>query len=254
MERRAVICTLNLWQTSRWAERQASLLRFLELHSPDILCVQELRPESAILIERALPGHDRIRDPFPGWIREGNIFWRRGAFRSEAHGMEEVGMVEPERRLFWVRLGSAGGGSLLVSTAHFTWPGNAREMEDGVNVRRGQARRTAEALDRLAPSPFPALFMGDLNDHYHPIKVLKAAGFTDVFTGLGRNPRATRPAAPTYQGTEETLDWIFYRGNIRPMTAEVVDFFHGDFAPSDHKPVLATLAFTDSVGGPGLAA
>lgn len=246
MEERMVVCTLNLWETSRWAERSASLRRFLELHRPDLLCVQELRPESLALIQEALPDHDHVRDGFPGWSLEGNVFWNRSAFGLEDAGAEDVGMLETHRRLFWARLAPARRpkARLLVSTAHFTWPGNAREKEDGINIRMEQARRTSACLDLLAPSPAPLLFMGDLNDHYHPIRILKAAGLGECFSGMGRQPRATRPAAPTYQGPEETLDWIFYRGGIRPMTCEVVDFFHGDFAPSDHKPVLATFAFT----------
>lgn len=241
-ESRAVACTLNLWETSRWPERRDSLASFLGLHSPDILCVQELRPETLAVLEECLPGHDRVGDTFPGWTWEGNIFWRRGAFERMDHGIRDVGILEPERRLFWVRLRAAGGREMLVATAHFTWPGNEREKADGVNPRLGQARRAAEALDALAPAPAAALFMGDFNEHYHPVKVLKAAGFQDCFSGLGRHPKATRPAVPTWQGPEQTVDWILYRGALRPMTCEAVDFFHGDIAPSDHKPVLATFA------------
>lgn len=242
MADRAVVCTFNLWETSRWEERKASLKRFLELHSPDLLCVQELRPESLALVKEALPGHDHVLDPFPGWTGEGNIFWNRSRFRPLSHGAEEIGMREPGRRLFWVLLQPASGAPVTVATAHFTWPGHPLEAESGVNARMGQARLALEALDRLAPAPRPLLFMGDFNDHYHPVRILAKGGLGDCFTGLGRNPKATRPAAPTYSGPEETLDWILYRGALRPMTAEAVDFFLGDFAPSDHKPVLSTFA------------
>lgn len=246
MGERAIVCTLNLWSLDRWPERRDSLSAFLRLHDPDLLCVQELRPETLAVLTEALPGHDRVQDPFPGWTGEGNVLWRRGAFMAAAHGAEDIGMLERDRRLFWVRLRRAGGGELLVATAHFTWPGNARESADGVNVRMEQARRAAAALAALAPDPEPALFLGDFNDHYHPIRILKAAGFQDCFTGLGRIPRATRPAAPTYKGPQQTVDWILYRGGLRPMTCEAADFFLGDIAPSDHKPVMATFAFEGS--------
>jgi endonuclease/exonuclease/phosphatase family metal-dependent hydrolase len=249
LEERAVVCTLNLWETSRWKERKESLRRFLALHAPDLLCVQELRPESLGLIGEALPGHEHVRDAFPGWTREGNIFWTSARFSLIGHGAEEAGMIEPDRRVFWARLRTRGGAEIVVATAHFTWPGNSREREDGINVRMEQARRTAAVLDRIAPAPAPLLFMGDLNDSGNPVDILKEAGLEDAFSGLGRFPKATRPAAPTYQGAEETLDWMFYRGSLRPMTCEAVDFFHGDFAPSDHKPVLATFAIPD--GPPG---
>ena len=240
---RAVVCTLNLWSLDRWPERRDSLLAFLRMHDPDLLCVQELRPETLAVLIEALPSHDHVRDALPGWTREGNIFWRRGSFEPLARGAEDIGMLEPDRRLFWVRLRRPEGGELLLATAHFTWPGNARESADGVNVRMAQARRAAAALDALAPPPAAALFLGDLNEHYHPVRILKASGFEDCFTGLGRIPAATRPAAPTYKCPQQTVDWILYRGALRPMTCDAADFFLGDIAPSDHKPVLATFAF-----------
>ena len=40
---RFVVCTYNIWAGNRWPERENALTRFLELHIPDILCVQEER-------------------------------------------------------------------------------------------------------------------------------------------------------------------------------------------------------------------
>lgn len=34
-----------------------------------------------------------------------------------------------------------------------------------------------------------------------------------------------------------------HRGPVRPLATEEVDFFAGDMAPSDHKPVVTTYAF-----------
>ncbi len=39
------------------------------------------------------------------------------------------------------------------------------------------------------------------------------------------------------------MDWLMHRGAIRPLNAEVIDFYADDLAPSDHKPVLATYTF-----------
>ena len=90
----------------------------------------------------------------------------------------------------------------------------------------------------------PVLFMGDLNDYVHPIRILREDGFVDSFSGLGRTSPITIPAMPTAKGTPQTIDWIFHKGALRPMTSEVVDFFAGDIAPSDHKPVLATYSIS----------
>ena len=40
------------------------------------------------------------------------------------------------------------------------------------------------------------------------------------------------------------IDWQFFRGNVRPVSAEVVEYWHDGLAPSDHQPVFATYQFS----------
>ena len=238
---RFVVCTYNIWAGNRWPERENALTRFLELHIPDILCVQELRPETHSVIDAVLENHQHVDDAFEGWHREGNIYWNRDLFDVTEFGAEDIGMYEKARRLFWVRLHSKdGSGTLFVSTAHYTWSGNAQEKEGGVNPRYAQAQRTIEVLDGVVPSEEPLIFMGDLNDYRHPLRILREGGLTDSFAALGRIPPPTIPAIPTAKGTPQVIDWMLHRGPIRPMTTEVVDFYVDDIAPSDHKPVVTT--------------
>lgn len=239
---RFVACTYNLWKDKRWPERAAPLRQFMALHQPDILCVQELCPQSRDLLDQVLTTHQRVEDTFKGWETEGNIYWNQDLFNLIGYGAEEVGILEQWRRLFWVQLQphDLEAPSLLVATAHYTWPGNHQEREDRINIRTLQARNTVEALNRLEATSAPLLFMGDLNDHYSPLKVLQQAGLTDCFTALGRIPQVTRPAFPTHVHTPEVVDWMLHWGPLQPMACDVADFFAGDIAPSDHKPLLAT--------------
>ncbi len=239
---RFTVMTYNIWASSRWPERKEPLKQFLEYHQPDILCLQELRPETRNLIDEVLTGHQRIDDPFAGWKREGNIYFNRELFERVKHGAEDIGLFEEARRLFWVQLRFRFNPkrTLFVSTVHYTWAGNEQEKNGGVNPRYAQAQRTVEVLRRLVPNTEPLLFMGDLNDFVHPIRILRESGLCDSFAGLGRHTDYTHPASPTAQGTPQSIDWIFHRGPIRPMTSEVVDFYLNDLAPSDHKAVLAT--------------
>lgn len=254
---RFVAMTYNVWESARWPERADALRAVLELTGPDVLCIQELRPASREVIDAALPTHDRVEDELPGWTCEGTIYWRRALFDLVEHGAEPLGQLSPERRLFWVRLRHRPTGStVLVSTAHFTWQGNPREREEGVSPRVAEARRTVEALERLAPAPDadaddddgereerePVLFMGDLNDTVNAIRILRAGGFVDSFTASGSPLVPTHPARPTADGTPQVLDWQFHRGPIRAMTSHVGEYFRGDLAPSDHKPVVVTYA------------
>jgi endonuclease/exonuclease/phosphatase family metal-dependent hydrolase len=240
---RFVACTYNLWKDHRWPEREQPLRQFMLLHQPDILCVQELCPPSRDLLDRVLTTHQRVDDPFEGWTTEGNIYWNQVLFKLVQYGAEELGMLERRRRLFWVQLQPrfADTPTLWITTAHYTWPGNSQERQDQINIRTTQAHNTVKALDQLTARSAPLLFMGDLNDYYSPLKVLREeAGLMDCFTALGRIPQITRPTFPTDAHTPAVIDWMLHRGPLQPMSCEVVDFFVGDVAPSDHKPLLTT--------------
>lgn len=240
---RFVAGTLNLWADARWNDRLAAVQGFIRGHMPDILAVQELRPVSQQLLDREMPDHQRVEDPFAGWHEEGNVYWCQDLFELVEYGAEDVGILGDLRRLFWVRLmfRDEVGTSLLVATAHYTWPGHRRERQTGQNPRLEQARRTATTLTGLGRPDEPLLFMGDLNDFQHPLRILRERGFEDAFSALGRKSPVTRPSGPKgYEAEAQVNDWILHRGPIRPMAADVVDYFANDLPPSDHKPVLVT--------------
>ncbi|BAW80469.1 endonuclease/exonuclease/phosphatase [Candidatus Nitrosoglobus terrae] len=244
---RFVVCTYNLWNDERWADRQNPLRQFITLHQPDILCLQELCLQSRNLLDQTLENHQRVDDPFEGWKRQSNIYWNRSLFNLIEYGAEEVGILEQWRRLFWVRLQAnvTDTTTLLVATAHYTWPGNSKERIDRINVRVEQALNTIKILNQLEKPTTALLFMGDFNDHYLPLQVLQKAGLTNCFTALGRNPQITRPVIPDAVHPPEVVDWILHRGSIQPMNCSTADFFlSGNIAPSDHKPLLATYRLT----------
>lgn len=239
---RFVATTYNLWTDMRWPEREEPLRAFLRASEPDILCLQELTRFTRQVLDEELPRHQRVHDPLAGWETEGNIYWSKALFELVEYGAEDIGLViNPERRLFWVRLKLKGRPeTLFVATAHYTWQANPRERAEGMSPRVEEARRTVEELDRLAPDGEAVLFMGDLNDSINPIYRLRDAGLRDCFTAAGLSPRPTHPVPSMATGTPQTLDWQFFRGPLRVMNADAVDFFLGSLAPSDHLPVTAT--------------
>lgn len=245
-----VVMTLNLWADYRWPLRQQALRRLLELRAPDVLAVQELTPATAAVIDDCLPEHDRVREDVPGWEPVGNLWWDRRLLSSIAHGAEPIGGDDPRRQLFWVRLRPHGSArEVIVATAHFVWSGNAEELRDSHNPRLEQTRRCIALLEELAGDG-ACLFMGDLNDAVHPVRILRTAGFQDSFTALGSLPVPTHPTVPTGREhdiwptfeTPMVLDWQFHRGPIRPRMTEAVELFAGEIAPSDHKPVVTLYA------------
>jgi endonuclease/exonuclease/phosphatase family metal-dependent hydrolase len=241
---RFVVCTYNIWGLYHWEERARVLAAFLRLHRPDVLGLQELHPGSRDVIDEVLSGHDRVHGPDDEGWSVGNIYVARELFEILEHGAEEIGMDGENRRLLWVRLRVEGDGrELVVASGHYTWPGHPEEARTGVSPRPEQARRTLEVLDRVAGPGEPLLFMGDLNDALHPLRILREGGLEDCFSALRRLPPPTRPTVPRY-GDEvpQVNDWILHRGPLRPMACDVADFFGDTTPPSDHKPVLAAYA------------
>ena len=125
--------TCNLWLTERWPARAPALERFLALFTPDVLCVQELQRPTQEFLDRLLSEHDRVHDPFFRLDKREqylNIYWSKAVFEKIKHGAEEVGHVEPERRMFWARLQLKSlKKPIFVATAHLTSRLHADEME-----------------------------------------------------------------------------------------------------------------------------
>lgn len=238
---RFVVATYNIWASERWPDREPALRGFLQDIKPDIIALQELRQATRDVLDEELQGYGRVHNDFEGWVREGNIYWSSALFEEVEHGAEDVGILEPLRRLFWVRLKLKGTDqTLLVSTAHYTWVGHKREATEGLSPRMAQAQATVASLDRLAAPDEPVIFMGDLNESGNAIRALRQGGLKDSWSARGVNPVPTHPAAPTAKGSPSVLDWQFHRGPIRAISTEVVDYYKGDLAPSGHKPVVVT--------------
>jgi endonuclease/exonuclease/phosphatase family metal-dependent hydrolase len=238
--------TYNLWNTMRWLERGPALKQFVDVFRPDVLCVQELRAETRSFLDDAMPLHSRVQDDFPGWTCESNIYWNSHLLEEVEHGAEDIGIVEEYRRLFWVRLKLKGENrTVFVSTAHFTYQGNARERETGLSPRVEQSHWTVHALERLVRDNEPAFFMGDLNDSYHPIWILHEAGYSSCFADLSVPCPPTSPCYPTVNmpaGSpllNRAIDWIVSNRHARTIAAQVPHFYYGDVGASDHWPVLA---------------
>lgn len=256
---RIVIMSHNLWADTRWPEREPALRELLRVRPPDVLAAQELRGFTRALIDEELPDHRRVEDDEPGWELESNIWWDARIFDYVEHGTADIGLNDElseqeidrlgdHRRLFWVRLRhrAATTPPVVVATAHYTFPGSELELTERVNPRIRQSQLTLDALAQIAPED-PCVFMGDLNEAWHTMRILRAGGLMDSFGALRMVPPPTWPTVPTWR--EPSAPWVIdfqlHKGPIRPMLTEVVEFFHDDIAPSDHKPVVTAYALED---------
>jgi endonuclease/exonuclease/phosphatase family metal-dependent hydrolase len=244
---RLSLLTYNLWNTMRWPQREPALREFFQRFRPDVFCLQELRDETRKALDKALPDYRRVEDHHPGWKGESNIYWNSALFEEVEHGVEDVAIKSDRNRgMFWARLRVlATDKTIFVSTAHFTYQEHPAEVRSGQSPRVAQANETVKALKRLVQQGEPAFFTGDLNDPVMPIYKLAEAGYQSCFVRLGLVPPPTWPSFPTAniipweRLTNQTIDWIVSNSSARPISALVPQFFHLDFSPSDHWPVLA---------------
>jgi endonuclease/exonuclease/phosphatase family metal-dependent hydrolase len=253
---RVSVMTFNMWkmmnEPSNWPQRRLPMFECLTTFTPDILCAQELHPSFHDVLIEALPSHTYVKDDFAGWQNESNIYWNTNLFTMIEYGIVDIGMKEPLRRLFWVLLkintNTQTTQQILVATAHYTWEGHAEESTTGINLRKQQAQRTATTLhelqSRIGDPHLTMLFMGDLNENFHPRRILREAGFIDCFSALRLPPIPTHPQRPSIPQEDNlgdcTLDWIMQNNYARPILANVLRnlLCTGGYSVSDHCPVM----------------
>ena len=136
---------------------------------------------------------------------------------------------------------------VFFSTAHFPWAGDSYEIETGINQRIPAALKVCEHFRRLVPPQECAIFGGDVNDDFHPIRILsEEVGLMDVFESLDLPPPITHPVRPSDPQEEmrpnRTLDWILCSlpSQCRVIGAFAKSVRGGSHIPiSDHLPVTA---------------
>lgn len=242
MPNRISFVSYNLWNTQRWPERRPALEKFLTLYKPDILCLQELRPETMLVIDETLETHERVIDDSSRWSYQSNIYWHSDYFDKVAHGLESLQVLDNRPAFFWVRLKLKGSEqTLFVSTAHFTWQGDPKEKETGLTSRNKQAKLTVAYLKNLVLTGEPAFFLGDLNDPVIPQLFFPDAGFHSCFQALNQLCPPTFPSLPTTSDVSENqaIDWILANDYSRPIIAAVPHLYANGISPSDHWPVYA---------------
>lgn len=235
------VATYNVYGDYEWPDRAEALHAVVQLIQPDILGVQELKPGNGSVIADALPNHRRVDDRFIGWLNEGNIFWSTKTFDLVEYGAEDIGICEPWRRLFWVRLQpKQADETILVANVHLTWDGHACIQQEGKQRRERMAQAAADVLKTLAKPDEAVILLGDMNESGAALDVFRNNGFIDSVGADGQPVPYTYPADPSTTTWRGTIDWQFHQGPLQVLRSNTIDFMLDDIAPSDHKPVLVT--------------
>jgi endonuclease/exonuclease/phosphatase family metal-dependent hydrolase len=250
---RISVTTFNVWGDKLWPERSEPLIDTLNAIKSDVYLFQEVTKDIISCLDENLVDYSRVQQGNKeGWMKESNIYWNNTILDLVDFGFGDLAMPDyPLRGLFWVRLCLKGDNkkTIFCSTAHFPWVGCQTEIETGINQRIPASIKVCEHLRRLVPPQEPAVFCGDLNEDYHPVRILnEELAFTDVFESLDLVPPSTHPVRPSSPEEEmkpnQTLDWILCS---LPTQCRVVAAFaktvrRGKFPPaSDHMPVVAVL-------------
>ncbi len=230
-----------------WENRRELLVDTIRRYDPDVLGTQELFYSQGAYIAKSLPRYDWL-----GVSRRGNhedehmgLFYKRGKLfpiESGTFWLSETPSVPGSmswdvslpRIATWARFREARGGELWVYNTHFP-----HRREDAA-ARLECAKVIAADIERRVPSGASLVLMGDFN----------SAADSDVHELLTRALIDSRATAVEKIGVETTssrwtgekagrrIDWILYRGGVRPLLNETVELHRGKRYPSDHYPVF----------------
>ena len=247
-----VRCRGDWDRENHWDLRREACAGVMLSRDPDVICCQEVREEQYADLRALLPGYDAygLPDTPCGRHPVNALFWRRERFAlvcGAGYWLSETPHVPGSRswdskyiRLAnWVRLEERDTKrELRVVGTHLD------------NISQTARERQARVINEDAaayPPDYPQVLAGDMNapGSNPAIAIFRSAGWRDACEGF---PEAG-PEHRTYHGfganppddCPERIDWIFTRGPLRAMHAEIVRDTPGGRYPSDHYFVLADL-------------
>jgi endonuclease/exonuclease/phosphatase family metal-dependent hydrolase len=243
------------WRQQNWPARKRALAAVLREARPDILCVQEARPEQVAFLEQTLAGYRRVGVGGEDGRDQGEhcaIFFRSDRFEHLADGTFWLQAptdrpADPghraKRTCTWVRLRERGGGrAVRVYNAHL--PGRTAAAV------RGQSRLSASriVLDHIkAADPGDAVVLaGDFNagPDAPSRRVFAEAALRETAALAGGE---AAPATYQFYGLRMgSLDGILVGPRWGVRRHLVVDVKPDGVFPSDHFGVLADLTLSRS--------
>ena len=236
-----------------WPHRKALCIDIVRSQNADVLCFQELTQPQDDDVTEGLSGYGSygLPDEPLGDNCSNRIFYRKDRLIPIASGgywLSETPHVAGSRswdsayiRLAnWIRLqDTASGREFRVINTHLDCDSQAaREAQAQCIVQETQAY----------PNEYPQILTGDMNcdTANAAIDVFKTGGWYDTYGSVHgtEDPGHTYHAfrGPAFKARIGKMDWIFVRGNVKPLHADIItDSLKGRF-PSDHYFVSAELS------------
>lgn len=232
-----------------WPHRRKGLAALLKAHSADFIGLQEANDFQIEFVARRLTRYGYIgkRKPAPSFWQNNVLFYnRRWQCHSHRHFFLSPTPDVPSRfresrwpRQCTVGMFRQGARQLICLNTHLDFKSK---------IQRKSAQIILAELARF-PAEVPAVLMGDFNSSpegaCHMVFTGRAGEgegrFTNVFTS---------PYPGTFHGfsgksTGDCIDWILFRGGIRPIDCGVIrETFEGVY-PSDHFPIRTLFRWED---------
>lgn len=227
-----------------WKEhRREATMTVIQSRKPDILCLQEVGPGQLVDFKQAFPGYESFGfvDPKsdtnpPRFSSIRNVIFydsRRYSMISQGkYWLSEKPQITASRfdktriarHVSWVRLkDQVTAVEFRMLNTHFNLTQPARQFEADVLVK--------EAAQY--PDDFPQLAAGDFNAEAPSpeIQTLLKAGWSDTNDFVSKESIGSEG---NFVPLKRKIDYIFYKGPVRPLTAELIREAPGGIEPSDH--------------------
>ena len=242
-----------------WADRKDLCVEVMRAQRADLIGLQECQDVHLQYLKSKLPEYDSfgLSRPDEHHYQFNAILYSRARFQLLSSGgfwLSEKPNVPGSlswdsaqaRFVNWVQLRDRKSGQELRH-----W--NTHFDHIGQRARENSARLIVEASTPL-PADLPQLLTGDLNAHAanSAIKTLAAGGWTDTYASIhgAKDPGFTAHAFLGKQRAEKRgngkpggkIDWIWCRGPVNPLAAEIIRDSRNGRYPSDHYFVSAVVA------------
>lgn len=240
-----------------WDNRKENVFTLVKDADADIFGLQEALYKQVADFEKAFPGFARLgvgRDDGKTAGEFSPIFYNAKKFSlmaSSTFWLSQTPSVAGSRGwdaacnrvVTWAQLKDRKSQAMfVVFCTHFD--------HMGVEARRNSARLILRAVDSLAAYK-PAVILGDFNAQPDSEPYNLITDFSDRHHLVD-----ARLICPTVAGPEYTftgfkvgaqpgtrIDYIFLKNNVQVLSYNVNQANNGQFYPSDHLPVSATLRF-----------
>lgn len=228
-----------------WAQRKEFCGDVIAGQKADLIGLQETQEAQLTYLKSRLPEYDTFALLNPGSRPNNVIFFLRSRYELISAGgfwLSETPHIAGSkswdsnavRFVNWVHLKEKSSGKeFRYWNTHLDHKGD---------IARAKAATLIVEASQAFPKELPQILSGDMNaDLNHPaIKNYKEGGWLDTFTAVN----GPKDPGYTYHGfkgkkranaeDKNKIDWIFYRGSVKPLAAAVLRDDRNGHYPSDH--------------------